>query len=197
MPCVSTLLRRFVALPLVFACLACEPKGSQTTPPPPTDRPATSSPEAWTKVHIEDDPGNPTLSPCDNGSLRTPGADIDAAALFDGDPSAGGKLVGYLADCINSSPMSCENDAAQAADAEGEVDAHDESGFVSLNGGCLSCSFSGGVDARPGDFIQVFQRGGGAQTERYRIRLERASGGKSSPSPFASGGALPVVDLIL
>jgi hypothetical protein len=45
----------------------------------------TDEDDSYAVLEILDDLNNPTLDPCDSGTLKSPGADIDAAELVQGD----------------------------------------------------------------------------------------------------------------
>lgn len=135
-------------------------------------------------IELEDDPNNSTLSPCDTGSIKSPGADIDSAELNAGN---------FLASCVASNTTACENDSASASQAEGSPDAtgKEETGtYTSLNGGLLRCTWSNGAAVTSSDNITVIEIGGtsGTNVEQYRIRLcDSLSGQCQRNSAYASG----------
>ncbi len=148
-------------------------------------------------IELEDDPNNSTLDPCDTGSIKSPGADIDAAELT---TSAGAGT--FLTNCSIANTTSCENDSASTSQAEGTPDASgsEETGtYTSLNGGRMRCDWTGGAAVSSGDEVEVIEIGGtsGTNVEQYRIRLCANQGGNCTrDSIYASGASrFPTADL--
>lgn len=135
-------------------------------------------------IELEDDPNNSTLSPCDTGTIKSPGADIDSAELNSGE---------YLTSCQLTGTTACASDSASASQAEGTPDAtgKEETGtYTSLNGGLLRCRWSNGSVVTSSDNITVIEIGGtsGTNVEQYRIRLcDALAGGCQRESAYASG----------
>ncbi|MBT9556062.1 MAG: hypothetical protein IV100_08545 [Myxococcales bacterium] len=135
-------------------------------------------------IEIEDHPNNSTLAPCDTGTIKSPGADIDSAELNSGE---------YLTSCQLTGTTACESDSASASQAEGTPDAtgKEETGtYTSLNGGLLRCRWSNGSVVTSSDNITVIEIGGtsGTNVEQYRIRLcDALAGGCQRNSAYASG----------
>ena len=154
--------------------------------------------EEWAAIELEDDPNNPTLDPCDGGSLKSPGADIDAAELLDGSD-----IIADLSNCTISGTTACENDSADPSNAEGapNSDGTETTGqYIALNGGLMRCEWSGGEAARSGDVIDIYEVGGssGTKVEQYHVRLCKNTGGNCTIySNFASGDASFSVDSLL
>ena len=143
-------------------------------------------------IEISDDPNNSTLKDCDKGTLKSPGADIDAAELVEGED-----IIATLSSCTLNEPGDCESTASDAATAEGAPDGtgKEETGtYVALNGGRLRCEWSDGAQVTSGQVITVYEIGGsgGTKVEQYTIRMCRADGEEdagicSEDSTYASG----------
>ncbi|MBT9556063.1 MAG: hypothetical protein IV100_08550 [Myxococcales bacterium] len=135
-------------------------------------------------IELEDDPNNSTLSPCDTGPMKSPGADIDAAELNGGT---------FLSSCQLTMTSPCENDNASGSSAEGSPDATgaEETGtYTSLNGGLLRCRWSNGSVVTSSDNITVIAIRYPLDLgfEQYRIRLcDALTSDCRRSSPYASG----------
>ena len=128
-------------------------------------------------IEIEDDPENATLVPCDPGPITSPGADIDAALLKDG----AGETIATLTGCVLVEGTSCDNDNAEAKEAHGDPDAPgSEAGgnYVSLNGGKLTCQWTGGAAAAFDEDMSIVVHEIGGSVEQYRFRLCKSPGGE-------------------
>jgi len=139
-------------------------------------------------VEFQDDASNATLDPCDKGTIKSPGADIDAAELEDIDSN-----VSNLAGCSLSATTSCENDSADAANAEGAPNSTggEELGqYTSLNGGMMRCSFEGGVQAVKDDILTVYEVGKAGQgvEEKYSVRLCKDTAGNCTSDKGVGSG---------
>lgn len=135
-------------------------------------------------VQIEDDPANWTTSgDCDPGPLKSPGADIDAAAL----EGPGGSVVAWLTACALVDQGSCHNDRADPGQAEGPPDSDGTEGqgaYTALNEGRLRCTF-GGEPIGSAGAITIYEVG--ASIEQYRVRLCNEAGECAEPSDFVFG----------
>lgn len=138
-------------------------------------------------VEIEDDPTNPTTESCDTGTLKSPGADIDAAQLGAGV---------YLASCTLRETLECESTADHAHDAEGapnSVGGEAKGEYVSLNGGTLRCTWAYGTSVVESDerTITIYEVGKVASVgDRYTLRVCRSDPtrcGCSDELPFIEG----------
>jgi hypothetical protein len=144
--------------------------------------------ESFDVLEIEDDPENPTLSPCDKGNLKSPGADIDAAELVEAD-----EIVATLTNCQLTNTSTCESTADDSTLAEGGPDGtgKEETGtYVALNGGLLRCEWSDGVKMTAGQVITVYEIGGTGSTivEQYTVRMCKSlEGNCTQDSNYASG----------
>jgi hypothetical protein len=199
----KTLIMTFGVLALV---VACEPgdgsSDAETTGTDGTDGTSSTTgttgtdgtdvnTDTYPVIEIADDANNPTLDPCDTGTLKSPGADIDAAELRKG--GSGGGV--FLSGCVFSGAGSCENDSETASDAEGAPDGsgdEETDTYVALNGGMLRCSWDGGVNSEAGDIMNVVEIGGtgGTKVEQYQVRFcQDTAGNCTMESTFASGDA--------
>ena len=138
-------------------------------------------------VAIEDDPNNDTLTGCDPGPIMSPGADIDAAKLVGADGAPAATLAGCslveVAGCGNSNDVA--DDATGAPDAPGTEQG---GGYVSLNGGTLTCGWSGGsvVEKGAGQVLVVHEIG--KSVENYRLRLCASPGAGGQCTAVTSYG---------
>jgi hypothetical protein len=152
--------------------------------------------EGYPVIQIQDDPNNSTLDPCDKGTKKSPGSDIDAAELLDAEST----LKGYLATCELKDVSGCASTNADAQWAQGGPDLPDgeiEETYVSLNGGQLNCTWDEGATASPGDSIVVYEVGGSSttQVEQYTVRLcDNLGGGCTADVNYASGQVTIDVD---
>jgi hypothetical protein len=148
----------------------------------------TDEDDSYAVLEIQDDPDNPTLDPCDKGTLKSPGADIDAAELVEGDD-----VIATLTNCELQNPGNCESTADDAATAEGGPDGtgNEETGtYVALNGGRLRCEWSDGIAVTSGQVITVYEIGGSGSTkvEQYTVRMCISLEGQcTKDSNYASG----------
>jgi len=195
---IKSVVMAFGAMALVSACEAAG--GSDTSSTTGTDNGGnttgtdgvdgtTGTPAAgeYPAIEIQDDPSNQTLSPtCDTGSLKSPGADIDAAQLGAGS---------YLASCEASGSVGCESTAGNVSDAQGSPnsDGGEASGqYYSLNGGKIRCNWSGGTIIKDTDdvSITVYEVGkaGSGVAENYTVRVCKSTGGNCSKDANYSTG---------
>jgi len=87
-------------------------------------------------------------------SAASPGADIDAVALYDG-----GTLIGYLEHVRFAPSALCpDNQFVDGDQAVGAPDASAAGGFVALGGGTLVGDFGAGVQIHEGYTIEVLAR---------------------------------------
>jgi hypothetical protein len=156
--------------------------------------------DEYAVLEMVDDTNNPTISPnCDTGSLKSPGADIDAAELIDPDDS----ILANLTGCNLTGVTECESTAENPADAEGTPNSdgtENTDQYVALNGGTLRCAWADGQLARSGDTVQVYEVGGsgGTKVEQYTIRLCKNTGGNcTKDAAFASGDSAFPIDTLL
>lgn len=192
---IKSVLVAFGAMALVSACEAAG--GSETTSTGNdtgggggggVDNGPVIGAEEFPAIEIQDDKDNSTLTSCDEGTLKSPGADIDAAQVGAG---------GYLTSCTVKDTVGCESTASSVSDAEGAPDSggKEASGeYLSLNGGTLRCNWSDGTILSPtsGETITVYEVGGtgGTNVEQYRVRVCKSTGGNcSSDSNYSSGEA--------
>jgi hypothetical protein len=164
----------------------------------PTDYDYLQGASQYPVVQIEDDPLNSTLVNCDGGSIKSPGADIDATLLYDAD----GVLVADLSGCSLLATGSCDNTEKDASAGHGAPDADGTEaggGYVSLNGGRLNCGWSDDalVEKDAGQVIEVHEIG--QAVENYRLRLcvnPAQSESCTTVSSFGTGIQLVPVDLV-
>ena len=143
----------------------------------------TPLPEGFGAIEFKDDPTNETLDPCDKGTIKSPGADIDAAEL---------NATHQLTACKLTGTSACENDNADPSNAQGGSDATGEElgTYTSLNGGTLRCEWDEGTKTATGDKIVIWEVGkkDGGVTENYFLRLCKTNEGNcTADSAMGSG----------
>ena len=132
--------------------------------------------DSYPSIQIEDDPNNATLVNCDPGPITSPGADIDAAILMD----SKGEQLALLTGCDLQETAGCDNDNNMASDAHGTPDAPGSEkggGYVSLNGGTLTCGWTGGQTVEKGaeQLIEVHEIGGSVEDYRFKLCVDPSS----------------------
>ena len=186
---IKSVVMAFGAMALVSACEAAG--GSETsTSTTGTDNGGnttgvdgtTGTPAAgeYPAIEIQDFAGNPTLNPCEDGTIQSPGADIDAAQLGAG---------AYLSGCTLNSEGTCPNNSNNLSSAQGAPtfpDGEAVGEYVSLNGGYLRCNWSDGTVIKDTDTttITVYEVGkagaGPGKEEKYSVRVCKSTAGNCS-----------------
>ena len=140
----------------------------------------------FSSMLIEDERANFSLAMC--GAENRPGFDLDAIKVT---PATGGEFA--FSHCEDSLGSACPNDHADVDAAIGVPDASPSSGFVSLNGGAIFCTFGKAVG--PGDAIEVFESGQ-STPEQYRVRLCDETGACGTGAAFSGSALIQVSDLM-
>ena len=141
---------------------------------------------------IEDERANHSLAMC--GASNRPGFDLDAIQVTPATQVASATGAAFtVLQCEDSLGTTCPNDHADAAAAVGVPDATADTGYVSLNGGAVFCTF--GTAMHPGDTIQIFESGQ-ATPEQYRVRLCDEAGACGTGLTLTGSATIQVDDLM-
>lgn len=148
-----------------------------------------STGDTYPTIELDDDDNNETLTDCDPGTIKSPGADIDGAELTKADGTSGIYMTSCTAD-----GNTCDNDNSAASNAEGAPDSPVKEvldKYTSLNGGLLRCNWTGGAVAESGDTITVVEVGGTSSTtvEQYNLRLCASTGGLCTADKVYGSGS--------
>ncbi len=159
----------------------------------------TGTADTWGAVELEDDSSNATLTGCDKGSagsIRSPGADIDAVGIIDKANNA------TWASSCTAKGQTCtadQNDNADPSAATGAPNAtgkEEDGGYMALGGGFMYCEFGGkSIERGQGQVLEIYEVG--TQVEKYKIALCKSKDGNCQfQQGKAQGKSTVTVDLL-